>query len=589
MDFWQHLKALNEIDLQGITEGLAARFSELISRGHSIADLISHYGDDFGHLPPERLRSLVQSHRTWQLWRRLSSQINETRRQAASPEIPAEILACAPRPDQLDALVRILRFHPAPNGVDFDTWKNILQAGTELWTRCLALVRKNGKIRSRAKNLNHPEAASFDPYVRLEVGIEDLPAHRWLAMRRGEKEKILEIDIELPQELLLNELPLFQYQLGHHAQSRTPESLLEELVLNDLKPWLLRLLDSEAQNQAVAAAAESLAGLLRTSPLQVRLLGSLFVMKSRAPLAVVIVDREGDLVAHRMIKPDGNWADKVVELFQEHELQYVVLPTTIVGADLLTILETKLSSTEIQIIKMRTAAIAEARQVLVDPPHRLSPSIASAMILARRALDPLKEWSLVDPVNIGIAEYQNDLDPEQLRTVLLETAELCRLERRRGKRLYISGGASPRGSTAMARLNPLVKSLADLRPGMSVHGLVTNISHFGAFVNIGLPQEALVHISELCDHFISNPNEVVSIGQQVTAHVLSVDPGRGRISLSLKTRRNPTLATAGREERIPRAESFGRSAPKPTAGSMKANSPMSKAQALANLEKLFKK
>ena len=130
----------------------------------------------------------------------------------------------------------------------------------------------------------------------------------------------------------------------------------------------------------------------------------------------------------------------------------------------------------------------------------------------------------------------------------------------------------------MARLNPLVKTLNDLRGGMTVHGVVTNISHFGAFVNLGLPQEALVHISELSDQFVENPNEVVSIGQQVTAHVLAVDPGRGRISLSLKSQAKVLLDRdrgGGRGDRDP-SRSRG-------------SDTMSKAEALANLEKLFKK
>ncbi len=129
----------------------------------------------------------------------------------------------------------------------------------------------------------------------------------------------------------------------------------------------------------------------------------------------------------------------------------------------------------------------------------------------------------------------------------------------------------------MARLNPLVKTLNDLRGGMTVHGVVTNISHFGAFVNLGLPQEALVHISELSDQFVENPNEVVSIGQQVTAHVLSVDPPRGRISLSLKNQNRVLLEGMG-------GGRGGGGGGRPGGGGH-----VSKSKALADLEKLFKK
>jgi transcriptional accessory protein Tex/SPT6 len=449
----------------------------------------------------------------------------------------------------------------------------------------MALARKEGRVISRAKDLGHPQAAEFDAYVRLEEKLADLPPHRWLAMRRGEREGVLQLSLELPEAALLEEVKRFQPSLGENARSRTPESLLRELVLDDLTPWLLRLLDMDAQAQAVRSATEAFAGLLRSTSVQARQLGAVHLIRPGAPVAMVSVDREGDLSAQRVVKGEGNWLDKVMEFLQEHGLQTVVVPTTAPSAEMLAALETRLAAASAQVVKVRPAALAEARQPLVDPPHRLSASVASALVLARRALDPLKEWSLVDPVAIGIAEYQNDLDTDQLRAALVETAELCRLERRRGKRVHM-GGAVPRGSAAMARLNPLVKSLTDLRAGMTVHGVITNISHFGAFVNIGLPQEALVHISELSDRFVSNPNEVVSIGQQVTAHVLSVDPSRGRISLSLKTQR-----PVDREERRPGGgNGFARTAPLPGGGGVpRPGAQMSKAQALANLEKLFKK
>jgi transcriptional accessory protein Tex/SPT6 len=586
MELWQHLKASGETEIQGLTEGLAARFAELIGRGHSVADLLAHYGDEFGHLPAERLRALAQAHRTWQLWRRRKTQLEQVRRNAGLPDLPEAAFTTAPRPDQLDAIVRTARLEPAAD-VQSPEVIALCTTGIELWTRCMALTRKQGRVISRAKDLEHPHVAEFDAYVKLDEKLEELAPHRWLAMRRGERAGVLELKLELPEAELLEEVTRFQSRLGQNAASRAPESLLRELILDDLTPWLLRLLDMDAQTQAVRGATEAFAGLLRSAPVQARQLGAVHVIKSGAPVAMVSVDREGELAAQRVVKGDGSWLDKVMEFVGEHGLQTMVIPTSAPGTDMLAALETKLGSASVQVVKVRSAALSEARQPLVDPPHRLSASVASAIVLARRALDPLKEWCLVDPVAIGIAEYQNDLDADQLRAALAETAELCRLERRRGKRVHM-GGSVPRGSTAMARLNPLVKSLADLRGGMTVHGVITNISHFGAFVNIGLPQEALVHISELSDRFVSNPNEVVSIGQQVTAHVLSVDPSRGRISLSLKTQR-PGM---DREERRAPGNGFSRSYPSPgprPGPSLGAGGQMSKAQALANLEKLFKK
>ncbi len=74
----------------------------------------------------------------------------------------------------------------------------------------------------------------------------------------------------------------------------------------------------------------------------------------------------------------------------------------------------------------------------------------------------------------------------------------------------------------------------DLTPGMILPGIVTNVTHFGAFVDVGIKQDGLVHISELADHFVSDPATVVAVRQHVTVRVVSVDLPRRRIALSMK-------------------------------------------------------
>ncbi len=87
-----------------------------------------------------------------------------------------------------------------------------------------------------------------------------------------------------------------------------------------------------------------------------------------------------------------------------------------------------------------------------------------------------------------------------------------------------------------------VDKLEDLEPGMKLAGIVTNVAAFGAFVDIGVHQDGLVHISELSDHFVKDPHQVVKVQQKVNVTVVSVDSDRKRISLSMK--RNPVKETA---------------------------------------------
>ncbi len=93
-------------------------------------------------------------------------------------------------------------------------------------------------------------------------------------------------------------------------------------------------------------------------------------------------------------------------------------------------------------------------------------------------------------------------------------------------------GRDPRGTFEPVRFAD-VHALTDLAPGMKLPGVVTNIAAFGAFVDIGVHQDGLVHISKLADRFVRDPHEVVSIGAAVTVTVVEVDVARKRISLSM--------------------------------------------------------
>lgn len=85
------------------------------------------------------------------------------------------------------------------------------------------------------------------------------------------------------------------------------------------------------------------------------------------------------------------------------------------------------------------------------------------------------------------------------------------------------------------------RSLRDLRPGMILEGKVTSVAVYGVFVDIGVGREGLVHISQLSDHPVSNPTEVVRIGDMVTVRVLEVDPRSKRISLTMRERVEPQV------------------------------------------------
>ncbi len=182
--------------------------------------------------------------------------------------------------------------------------------------------------------------------------------------------------------------------------------------------------------------------------------------------------------------------------------------------------------------------------------HRLGPKAyeqAAGFLRIPDGDNPL-DASAVHPERYGIVEAMaRDLgcgvaelitDPDRRRAI--------RLER------YVSGdvglptlkdildelekpGRDPRNRFESVEFAGGIERITDLSVGMKLNGIVTNVTAFGAFVDIGVHQDGLVHISELCDRFIRHPSEVVQVNQKVQVTVLDVDIDRNRISLSMKS------------------------------------------------------
>jgi protein Tex len=95
-------------------------------------------------------------------------------------------------------------------------------------------------------------------------------------------------------------------------------------------------------------------------------------------------------------------------------------------------------------------------------------------------------------------------------------------------------GRDPRDQFTYAQFKEGVNEISDLKPGMQLEGVITNVANFGAFVDIGVHQDGLVHVSQLADRFVSDPKEIVHVGQVVKVRVMEVDVKLKRISLSMR-------------------------------------------------------
>ena len=95
-------------------------------------------------------------------------------------------------------------------------------------------------------------------------------------------------------------------------------------------------------------------------------------------------------------------------------------------------------------------------------------------------------------------------------------------------------GRDPRKTFEVFEFNKDIRTINDLKVGMQLVGIVTNITAFGCFVDVGVHQDGLVHISQMSNQFIKDPNEIVKLNQKVRVTITEVDVERKRISLSMK-------------------------------------------------------
>jgi len=109
-------------------------------------------------------------------------------------------------------------------------------------------------------------------------------------------------------------------------------------------------------------------------------------------------------------------------------------------------------------------------------------------------------------------------------------------------------GRDPRPGFRTAQFKDSVNQLADLQPGMSLEGVVTNVANFGAFVDIGVHQDGLVHVSQLADRFVKDPRDVVKTGDIVSVTVIEVDLARKRVALTMRKAERPAPRAESRTE-----------------------------------------
>ena len=568
MDFLKFLERGGLPEDSGLSEAECRLGATVLQSADSLAQAAEGgIPETFSSFDGEALRALGEAHRAWRRWSEALDEIDEEPLQEWAGEHTF-------RPEHARFLAEV---DPAVDDA---------QALLALFIEALESSRTQASIKVSAAGSPSPnDGRADDPYLEIRgrrLSLSEVGPSRWLAIRQGVSDKKLAVEFS-PNVTALRE------QCADRGDDVIEQ--LQSLVVPTLAEGLQGRLDEEADLAVVRAAINQYSSLLRSRAVRAESLVAIYVGRARDPLGLALLDREGRLTEHTVLHAGPDWGQRLERFVRDHRPEHAVLPSDGPAPRLLQEVGRRLPP-RMPTARVRRAALDLARRTLKAVPDDLPPVVQAAVALGRRALDPAGEWGRLDPAQVQLVDHQGLVDPAWLTEALVE----ARLTKSAGgpSRAPRPPGAAAPPAVAAAPVNPLsaalagsplaapspapggisssssaagrrrvvveaprarsgrgrasltrrevevigdnveVRSLDDLRPGLHVRGTVTNTSRFGAFVAMGLPEEGLIHVSELADQYVADPGEVVTIGQELIARVIQVDSDRKRVSLSLK-------------------------------------------------------
>ncbi|MBN2714562.1 MAG: S1 RNA-binding domain-containing protein [Deltaproteobacteria bacterium] len=525
MDFVEILKRVDRDLYDSSDKAALPKLARFLERSNGIGGLLKSNNPILDSFATSSLLKLQDAYVQFEKWK--EAYRNTKRSMAASKlALPDRSFTRTAFPHELSALERVARMCQRTGYPDVSSWEKAVDAHLALWNACVKLAMEKGQVSSVMAAADHADAAQFEPYLFGSENIRELKKYLWLGARRGERAGIIQIKMEMPGGVFLEQARAHIADMGIAAQRRELESVVDELVGSSIEKVVCSLLDNEAEREALQTARDAYVGLLQVSEIESEKIVSIYIGSSDSSRAAVVLDKTGKLLDKHEAKAGESLIAKVESILADTAVSTVILPVSASDDQALREMSDLVDGRDdLAVIRILPAAISIARQKMSAPP-----AIASALILAFRAIRPHVEWANVPAASIGLGEFSADLDDTRLEAALSDSRLLLAYETKRGA----AGGTTGKRVQKKRRLNPLVRTIRDLKPGMSLDGIVTNLTKFGAFVNVGLATEAMIHVSQLSTDFIEEPSQVVKVGQTVNARVLEVIPEKGRIALSLK-------------------------------------------------------
>ncbi len=305
-----------------------------------------------------------------------------------------------------------------------------------------ALVRdltwQKGLFTSQPARGKEETVSKFEMYYDFSEPLRQIPSHRMLAMRRGEKENVLRLRIDAPEEEILSRL----HALLIPAENRFAE-LLREIIVDSYKRLLAPSIEVELRLQAKIAAddeairvfAENLRNLLLAAPAgSHKVLGVDPGLRTGSKLAAV--DATGRFLEHVTIYPHTGGGAKVesaklqlLQLIETHGIDMIAIGNGTAGREMdqFVRLCLKQAGLKIQVVMVSEAgaSVYSASEIAREEFPELDLTVRGAISIARRLQDPLAELVKVEPKSIGVGQYQHDVSQSALKKSLDEVVESC--------------------------------------------------------------------------------------------------------------------------------------------------------------------
>lgn len=293
---------------------------------------------------------------------------------------------------------------------------------------------EKGKFVSRVIPGKEEEAQKYKDYFEWSESLDKAPSHRVLAMRRGEKEELLYLDVEVEEDFVIPKIE-FIYIKGNNEASKQVELALYDGYKRLLKPSMeteIRVLTRQrADEEAIKVFADNVRQLLLAAPLgQKRLMA--IDPGFRTGCKTVVLDAQGNLLENTAIFPH-NGAGGIAEaertikyLVSKYDVEAIAIGNGTAGRETEDFVR-KLGLKDVTIVMVNEsgASIYSASEVAREEFPDYDVTVRGAVSIGRRLMDPLAELVKIDPKSIGVGQYQHDVDQNKLQTALDDTVVSC--------------------------------------------------------------------------------------------------------------------------------------------------------------------